>query len=71
MRKAVIVLTAAVLVMGAFVARDLAIMTSANAAVAGLDSTGLRADPDFLAAVQWIAERCRVRPDGDRLEFFC
>jgi hypothetical protein len=60
------------LVMGAFVARDLTIMTSASAAVAGLDSTGLRTDPDFQAAVQWIAERCRVRPVNDeQLGFFC
>jgi hypothetical protein len=41
-----IILTAAMLVMGALVARDLTIMTSASAAVAGLDSTGLRTDPD-------------------------
>jgi len=71
MRKVLTVLTAAGLVLGGFIARDIVILSGANAAVAGLDDIGLRTDPDFRDAVEWIVERCDVEEFAGRLRIDC
>ena len=64
MRKLMTGLVAVGLVLVGFIARDLMLLSSANAAVAGLDHIGLRMDLDFRRAVEWIIENCEADEFG-------
>ena len=51
-----------------FVVMTLDFSSPSRAAVAGMKSRQLEADPDFVRAVRSIAEHCKVNVDLARLE---
>lgn len=66
-------LKAATTLVGLLLALDLAVMafdlsSPSRAAVAGMKSRQLEADPDFVRAVRSIVERCKVNVDLARVE---
>ena len=66
-------LKAATTLLGLLLALNLAVMafnfaSPSRAAIAGMKSRQLEADPDFVRAVRSIAEHCKVNGDLARLE---
>ena len=61
MRKLMTGLVAVGLVLAGFIARDLMLLGSANAAVAGLDHIGLRMDLDFRDVPETL---CSIKASG-------